>query len=76
MSNTSQTLDKIVQMSKQLPKSDRLRLISLLSEDIRIELDREIEPIDILTTAGLGAEVWRNVDVNAYLAQERSDWES
>jgi hypothetical protein len=63
-------------MSKQLPKSDRLRLISLLSEDIRIELDREIEPIDILTTAGLGAEVWRNVDVNAYLAQERSDWES
>ena len=36
----------------------------------------EARPIDMLTLAGLGAEVWERVDVDAYLDEERSSWEN
>lgn len=70
------TLDNVLDMSKQLPRADRLRLISLLSEDLRSEIDQEEQPVDMLSLAGLGAEMWQAIDVDAYLEQERASWEA
>lgn len=70
------TLDNVLDMSKQLPRADRLRLISLLSEDLRSEIDQEEQPVDMLSLAGLGAEMWQAIDVDAYLGQERASWEA
>jgi len=70
------TLDDVLGMSKQLPRADRLRLISLLSEDLRSEIDQEEKPVDMLSLAGHGAEIWQAIDVDAYLEQERASWDA
>ncbi len=69
------TLDSILNISRQLPLTDQLRLISLLSENLRSEMGREDELIDMLSLAGLGAEIWQAIDVDDYLEQERAGWE-
>ncbi len=70
------TLDQALRVSEQLALSDQLRLISLLSERLRRELDRGDEPVDMLSLAGLGAEIWQEIDVAAYLEQERANWQT
>ena len=74
MVNKTCTLNDVLSVSEQLPLTDQLLLISLLSERVRRELDRDREPVDMLSLAGLGAELWQKVDVNAYLNQERATW--
>ena len=66
----------MLDISKRLLLADQLSLISQLSEQVRRELDRDGEPVDMLSLAGLGAELWRETDVAAYLEQERASWES
>jgi len=75
MDSRTETLDRVLDMTRQLPKADKLRLISLLSEHLRQEMAREDGPVDMLSLAGLGAEIWQEVDVDAYLAQERESWQ-
>ncbi len=70
------TIDCVLDMSKRLSLGDQLALISQLSERVRRELDRDGEPVDMLSLAGLGAELWQEIDVDAYLEQERASWES
>lgn len=70
------TLDEAVVASESLSPSDQLRLIGILSERLRSELEQGIEPIDMLSLAGLGAEIWKDLDIPTYLEQERSSWDS
>jgi hypothetical protein len=69
------TLRDVLGMSRELPRADRLRLISLLSEDLLSEMGWEQEPVDMLSLAGVGADVWRGIDVDAYLREERASWD-
>jgi hypothetical protein len=69
------TLDQALSISRQLSLSDRLALISLLSEQARHELEQDTERIDMLSLAGLGAELWQQIDIDTYLDQERASWE-
>jgi len=75
MSRGTRTLDDVPSLARQLPQADKLRLISLLWDDLRNEIERDGAPVDMLSLAGLGAEIWREIDVDAYLAQERSNWQ-
>jgi hypothetical protein len=75
MSDRTITVDQVLRMTRQLAPSDKLRLISLLSEHVRDEMDRAGEPVDMLSLAGLGAELWQKIDVEEYLAEERASWE-
>ena len=70
------TLDQVLDISEQLKPSDRLRLISALSERLRQELGESAELVDMLSLAGVGADLWAQVDVAAYLEQERSSWDN
>ena len=63
-------IDEALSVSQRLPLAPQLLLISLISERVRRELIRDGEPIDMLWLAGLGEELWRDVDVDAYLEQE------
>ena len=76
MVNKTVTLDRVLGISEQLSAGEQLRLISLLSERLRSEVDRGNEPVDMLSLAGLGAELWREVNAAEYLEQERASWES
>jgi len=70
------TLDQVLGISGQLKPSDQLRLISALSERLRQELGESTELVDMLALAGVGADLWAQVDVAAYLEQERSTWDN
>jgi hypothetical protein len=76
MVNRAVTLDRVLSISEQLSAGEQLRLISLLSKRLRSEMDRGTEPVDMLSLAGLGAELWRGVDAADYLEQERASWGS
>lgn len=75
MASRTTTVDRVLEMSRRLSTADQLRLICLLSDRLRDEIAPEEEPVDILSTAGLGADVWQSVDVATYLAEERASWE-
>lgn len=70
------TLDEAIVVSERLSPSDRLRLIGVLSERLRSELEESIELVDMLSLAGLGAEIWKDLDIPAYLEQERASWDN
>jgi hypothetical protein len=76
MGESIPTLDEAVVVSERLSLPDQLRLIGILSERLRSELEEGSESIDMLSLAGLGAEIWRDLDVTAYLEQERASWDS
>ena len=69
------TLDNVLEVSQQLSPADQLRLIGLLSEQLRDKLDVQEPPIDLLSQAGLGADLWQEIDVDAYIEQERASWD-
>lgn len=69
------TLDEAIVASGMLSLSDQLRLIGILSERLRGELEQGIEPVDMLSLAGLGAEIWKDLDITTYLEQERASWD-
>jgi len=65
------SLGRVLRLMRELPLEDKLRLIGLLTEDLREEMEREGDPVDMLSLAGLGAEV----DVDEYVDQERGSWD-
>jgi hypothetical protein len=75
MASHGPTLNDVLGMTARLSVSDQLRLISQLSERLRSQVDQEDPPVDMLSLAGLGADLWRGIDVEAYLEQERASWE-
>jgi hypothetical protein len=75
MSTETMTLDQALRASEQLSLSDQLRLISLLSERVRQQVDPTQATLDILESAGLGAEIWQPIDADAYIREERASWE-
>ena len=76
MTHGTITVDEVLSISEQLSLGDQLLLIVLLSERLRQELDRDSKPVDMLSLAGMGAELWRKADVDGYLEEERSTWDS
>ena len=68
-------LEEVLLVSEKLSSAEQLRLIGLLSERLRCKGEEAAELVDMLALAGLGAEVWREIDVSAYLEQERASWE-
>ena len=75
MAHRTGSLGRVLRLMRELPLEDKLRLIGLLTEDLREEMEREGDPVDVLSLVGLGAEVWREVDVDEYVDQERGSWD-
>ncbi len=72
MSDRTITLDKVLDLSAALSPDEQVRLIGMVSERLR---QLGSTRVDIRDPAGLGAEVWRDIDVDAYLNEERHSWE-
>jgi hypothetical protein len=75
MTERTATLNEAIGISERLSPSDRLRLIGILSEQLRSELEQPDGAIDMLTLTGLGAEIWKDLDIPSYLEQERASWD-
>ena len=74
---TTETINwrEALDVVEKLSWSDQLRLISELLLRMRPVVARS-EPVDLLTLAGVGAEVWAKVDTDCYIDQERESWQS
>ena len=55
-----------------IAKADVVLAWSRLPESV----EQEHDPVDVLSLAGVGAEVWQAVDVDEYLEEERASWEN
>ena len=69
------TLESILRLSEQLAPVEKLRLIELLAARVRVTQEPATSPVDMFSTAGLGAELWQQLDVDAYIQKERASWE-
>jgi len=67
MATEAVTLDQVLDISERLKPSDQIRLISALSERLRQEMGESAELVDMLSLAGVGADLWAQIDVAAYL---------
>jgi hypothetical protein len=67
------TVAEIVQQAKNLSLQEQLEVVKLLTEFIQ---QTDTPPSrSILELAGLGAEVWQDIDPQAYIDQLRSEWD-
>jgi hypothetical protein len=70
------TLDDIVQEVRALSVEDRKRLIGLIVDTLT---ESEAPPApkkrSILEFEGLGAEIWKDIDTDAYLNELRDEWD-
>lgn len=69
-------LEQVLDLTAGLSAVDQLRLIERLIVQVRTQQERESAPVDMLSLAGMGAELWQQIDVDAYLEQERANWEN
>ena len=76
MMDATVTVEQVLDQSEPLSLSEQLRLIGLLVQRLRGQMQDADEPIDILSTLGVGAEVWQEIDTDAYIEQERQSWDS
>jgi hypothetical protein len=76
MSSKSITWRDVLANSEQLSVADQLRLLAELALRLRPRLDAVDEPVDLLTLAGVGQEVWAKVDTENYLNEERDSWQN
>jgi len=58
---------------KTLNLSDQLRLLEEMATLIRKKAS-QARPRSILELKGKGKEIWKEIDVNTYLDEERSSW--
>jgi len=65
--------DQAKRSVQALGPADQLRLIAELVGRLSGELERQPRR-SLLELQGLGKGVWRNIDVDEYLHQERSSW--
>lgn len=74
MSTDALTWQEALVTVEKLPVADQLRLISQLL--LRIQsLSAASERLDLLDLAGVGADVWRDIDSDKYIDQERDSWQ-
>ena len=69
------TYDQVLRMAKRLNLPEQLQLLETLSRLVRVQV-ADAKPHSIMELEGLGAEIWRGVDAQAYIDQERASWES
>lgn len=66
--------DYILQISK-LPPEEQLRLVDVITANLRKTVGARTKARSILELEGLGAELWRDVDVAEYIRRERESWD-
>ena len=72
---TMSTYDQVMKMTKRLNLPEQLQLLETLSRMVRDQVT-EAKPHSIMELEGLGAEIWRDVDAQTYIDQERTSWQS
>lgn len=77
-----QVLSQIQQLLKKLTPLEKLFLSEQLTADVRSQLfheqiaqEEQKTRVRLSNFAGVGAELWRTIDVDQYIRQERDAWQ-
>ncbi len=72
---TMATYERILDMTKRLNLPEQLRLLEALTRMVRYQVEKPPSH-SIMDLEGLGAEIWQDIDAQAYVNQERASWDS
>ena len=72
--NQRLTYDDIVVTISTLKPQEQLDLLEVLSSSLRKTLDQREKEHSLLELEGLGADVWKNIDIEGYVSRERDSW--
>lgn len=61
---------------RPLPSEDRLQLLATIARELALESEG-VAPAkrSLLELEGLGADIWRDVDAQAYVDELRREWD-
>ena len=68
------TYNQVISEIKTLNLSDQLRLLEEMATLIRRRTSKT-EPRSILELKGKGKNIWKGLNVKAYIDEERSSWD-
>ena len=68
------TYNQVISEIKTLNLSDQLRLLEEMAALIRKKTS-ETKPRSILELKGKGKDIWKGLNVKAYIDEERSSWD-
>lgn len=64
-----------VQGIYSLNQEEQLRLLEIISVNLRRTLEPKRKKHSIMELEGLGAEIWNGIDAQAYVNKERTSWD-
>lgn len=71
------TTDELYEQIRLLPRSERLRLLARIAQDLAKGGDEagEVPQHSLLELEGLGKEIWEGVDAQEYVNELRKEWD-
>jgi len=76
MATEKKKLSELVRLAGRLPVNEQLELIAKLSAQLAGKKTTQAQRKTWMEMAGLGAEIWRDVDAQEYVRRERASWEN
>ena len=71
--NYQRTFDAVIQIIKDLTPEEQIKLIDEVKSNIQSDIGDE--PLhDIMEFKGFAKDLWKDVDVEEYIRQERAFW--
>jgi len=69
------TLQEIIAEARKLSIEERQQLMRVLMDLPEPEVSEVTQQYSILDLAGLGAEIWQDIDAQAYIDTLRDEWD-
>jgi hypothetical protein len=69
------TITEMIEAARTLSQDQRLELIQVLVEMMREPTQDKGNTHSLRELRGLGKEIWNNLDAQAYVNQERDEWD-
>ena len=69
-----QRWETVLEAVESLSPADQIKLIRELLLRLQGTIAPSGETIDLLSLSGAGAELWKQVDVQRYINEERDSW--
>ena len=74
MAKRREDIKELLELAGKLPEKEQLELISKLSYRLSSKRVVKSKPKTWMKMAGLGKEIWKNIDAKEYVRQERDGW--
>ena len=66
--------EEVLDQARKLSLVDQARLMEELAKIVRIHIQEQSEH-SVRELRGLGKELWRSIDVERYIEEERNSWD-